>query len=336
MKIIILSTCFSPFVGGIEVITDFLAKALVKDGNQVCVITWTKEMSEENHPFEVLRNPSIIALIKKINWANVIVENNPSLKLSWPNIFFRKPLLVVLHTWLFKEGKSSIWNTLLKKYWISLAHQVLVVSEVLKNECAPNAKVIENPYRANIFKIHNEIPRNKDFVFLGRLVSDKGVDLAIRAIHELKNKNQNFNLTIIGKGAQEKYLKDLALNLGVVDFIDFKGQIVGKELAKLLNQHKFILIPSKWEEPFGMVAIEAMACGCIPIVSQSGGLPEAVGNAGLIFKKNNLSDLVEKIERITTDESMQQNLINNRNLHLEKYHSDKVAKKYVTYINKLF
>lgn len=335
MKIIILSTSFLPFVGGIEVVSDFIAKALAADGNEVCVITWTKEDSLENYNYKILRNPSMLALLKKYAWANVVIENNPSLKLSWPNIIFRKPLLVVLHTWLYKEGKSSVWNAKLKKIWISHANQILAVSEALKNKCATNAEVIENPFRAEIFKMYNGVSRDLDFVFLGRLVSDKGIDLAIRAIKELHNKKKYFKLTIIGIGEEEVKLKQLVDELGILKYVDFKGQVLGEELARLLNQHKFILVPSRWEEPFGMVAIEAMACGCIPIVSQSGGLPEAVGNAGLIFQKNNLNDLVATMEKITTNETMQQNLINRRNTHLKKYHSDRVAKKYISYVNQL-
>src|SRR5690606_40338743 len=101
-----------------------------------------------------------------------------------------------------------------------------------------------------------------------------------------------FRLTIIGDGPEAPVLKALAVKYGLEHKVDFKGSLQGKELVDCLNQHKLILVPSRWEEPFGNVALEGMACGCIPVVSDGGGLAEAVGHAGLTFQRRATAGVV--------------------------------------------
>ena len=102
-----------------------------------------------------------------------------------------------------------------------------------------------------------------------------------------------------------------------------------------LNKHNFLLVPSVWEEPFGLVVLEAMACGCIPIVSNSGGLPEALGNAGLLFDKGNLNALVEKMEYLITNTTLRDNFRNEAISHLKNHNSEIIGKKYLDVVKNL-
>src|SRR5690606_36644541 len=176
------------------------------------------------------------------------------------------------------------------------ASKVIVVSNALRQKCAANALVIENPYRTGEFKILENIKRENDFVFLGRFVSDKGAHLAILAIQKLISLGYNTNLTIIGDGPEMENLKQMVNQGGLNKNVIFTGILKGMALVKMLNQYKYILVPSVWEEPFGLVALEGMACGCIPIVSDSGGLPDSVGKAGIVFERGNLNSLVNCIQ----------------------------------------
>ena len=171
---------------------------------------------------------------------------------------------------------------------------------------------------------------NNDFVFLGRLVSDKGVDLAIEAIAILNSENKNYKLTIIGDGPELQKLIMQAADLGISEHVTFLGSLKGGALVEHLKQHQFMLIPSRWKEPFGVVALEAIACGCIPIVSDGGGLPDAVGNAGLVFQRGSLVDLVNKIRTLLKDSILRGKLIEAGPVHLASHHPDAIAKKYLS------
>ena len=182
----------------------------------------------------------------------------------------------------------------LKYKKLALADKVVAISNVIKEKTWPQAIVIHNPYDEDVFSLNSSLLQRPDFVFAGRLVSDKGVDYAIKAIHKLIHctkteffLNQKPLFTIIGEGYERKSLEKLVADLQLENYVHFTGALKGKEVAEELQKHKYLLVPSIWEEPFGIVALEGMACGCIPLVAKSGGLPEAIGNAGIVFEKDN-------------------------------------------------
>lgn len=72
----------------------------------------------------------------------------------------------------------------------------------------------------------------------------------------------------------------------------------GLELAQILNAHYAMCIPSVWEEPFGIVALEGSACGCRVICSDNGGLPEAAGPGAFLFRTGDANNLAETIKSI--------------------------------------
>lgn len=336
LKILLLTHAFYPNVGGIEVNSELLAEAFSEAGHQVRVVTWTEDPSERLFSFSIIRKPGIIDLFQQFFWADVIFENNPCLRLAWPNAIFRRPTVIALNTWLARIDGRIGFQDKVKKIWLKKANKVISVSSAVKQRCWPDAVVIGNPYRSNQFK-NCHIQRTRDFVFLGRLVSDKGAEHAILAIHKLLMiqpipGQKNFkatSLTIIGDGPEMDTLKKLVANLKMEHHVSFTGILKGVELTHQLNQHHFLLVPSLWEEPFGNVALEGMACGCIPIVSDGGGLPEAVGDAGLVFKRGDVDAMVNSIQMIYNDLPRRQALLNNSKSHLQKHLPQEVTQQYL-------
>ena len=84
--------------------------------------------------------------------------------------------------------------------------------------------------------------------------------------------------------------------------VAFVGTQTGPALVELLNRHRIIVVPSRWQEPFGMVALEGIACGCRAIVAGSGGLVEATGDLAVVFEHENPVALACAIERSLTEE----------------------------------
>lgn len=331
MKILFLSHKFYPFVGGIEVNSEILAGYFQQFGAQIKLICWNEEKGDRLFPFEVIRNPQIRTLFKAFRWADVVYENNPSIRLSWPQIFFQRKHVVAIRTWISRTEGAITSVDYLKQVWVRRANAVIAVSQPIADSICPKATVIGNPYRSQLFRKINEIAKVKDFVFLGRLVSDKGADLAIELMQRLHRQPINSHLphlTIIGDGPEMEKLKVLVRNYKLEKFIDFTGVLRGEELVNTLNQHKYLLAPSRWKEPFGNIALEGMACGCIPIVSDGGGLVDAIGDAGIIFERNNLENLVKQTVYLLTNPTKESQLRSNSDLHLRKHHPEVVALKY--------
>jgi glycosyltransferase involved in cell wall biosynthesis len=341
LKVLLLTHKFYPDLGGTEANAEFLAKAFHNYGAEVHLLTWTQQSGTKVFPYNVVRNPGLKQLLTEHKWADVVFENSPVLRMSWPAVFFAKPLIISLNTWLSNEDGSKSTQARMKYLWLRKASDVIAVSDAIRQKCWPDAVVIENAYNDELFvkTIPND-SKPKSFVFLGRLVSDKGADLAIEAIAQLYKEYKETNtdtsgisLTVIGEGKDFGKLKQYVIEAGIAKIIRFEGSLTGEKLVACLNQHKYMLIPSRWQEPFGIVALEGLACGCIPIVSDGGGLPDAVGKAGLVFKRGDLQDLVNAIKRLLTDELLQKRLRFEADAHLKAHSSKVVAKQYFDIID---
>lgn len=343
MKILFLSHKFYPDIGGIETHSEIIANAFWNAGNEVHLLTWTRKTGTSKFPYTIIRNPSIYQKFRECLWADVIFENNVALRLSWPLLFIHRPLIIALHTWLTRVNGKVGFRDKIKYRWMKRARVVISCSDVIRRKCWPDSVVINNPYNDEIFRQLSGIDKTIDFVFLGRLVSDKGVDLAIHSIHRLRNSNKcsallatHAALTIIGEGPERSVLENLVESLQLKHCIHFKGALKGEELVQCLNQHRYILVPSKWEEPFGIVALEGMASGCIPIVSNGGGLPEAIGNAGLVFARGDINSLVSTICEVVSNQDLENRLRDNGKTHLMKYKQSVIALQYLQVLEQVF
>lgn len=335
IKILLLSHSFYPSVGGIETVSELLAQDFASAGYEVRLLTWSLDTSGKTYPFSVLRNPTIKEIFYLHRWSDLVFENNPCLQLTWPGIFFGRPSIIALHTWLSRVDGEVGWQDKLKKWWLGRATTVIACSEAIRKCCWPAAIVIANAYQNDLFVITNNKRRTGKFVFLGRLVSDKGADLAIQAIglilnlFRLDNRITDIQLTIIGEGPERNMLENLVDDLNLISHITFTGILQGEQLVDCLNQHQYMLVPSRWEEPFGIVALEGMACGCIPIVSDSGGLPEAVGEAGLVFKCNDVDSLLETMLQVYDNIELEEQLRRAAPAHLLAHQQHVVTRRYL-------
>lgn len=335
MKLLFITHRFYPDVGGIEVNSEVLATAFQKAGHEVRLITWTADTGERSFPFTVIRHPGPSVLLAEHRWADVVFENNPSLRLAWPAAFLRKPTVVALRTWIRRTDGGVGWQDKLKLLWLKRAKAVIAISEAVRKAHWPDAVVIGNPYRYNLFRVLPAAARTADFVFFGRLVSDKGVALAIDALKQLQDAHitdKALSFTIIGDGPERQLLEEQVNRLNLTQSVTFTGMLRGEALVNCLNQHRFLVVPSLWEEPFGNVALEGMACGCVPIVSDGGGLPDAVGKAGLVFTRGNASALAVAIQQLISEPDLEQKLRDAAKEHLKAHHPDVVARKYLDVI----
>lgn len=339
IKLLFLSHKFYPDVGGIEVNSEVLATAFQAAGHQVRLVTWTADAGERTFPFAVVRHPTTAVLLREHRWADIVFENNPSLRLAWPTVLFGRPSVVALRTWIRRMDGRVSWQDNLKLRWLQRADAVIAVSDAVRRAHWPQAIVIGNPYRNTLFRKLPAVARTADFVFFGRLVSDKGVALAIEAFQQLvatQPVGSRLSMTIVGDGPERPRLEQVVAERNLTDCVTFTGTLQGEALVRCLNQHRFLLIPSLWEEPFGNVALEGMACGCLPIVSDGGGLPDAVGKAGLTFARGDVGALTATIQQLLADPVREQQIRDVAEDQLKAHYPDVVANRYLAVIETAF
>ena len=333
IKILFLSHVFAPGIGGIESSSQFLIDTFLKAGHEIRLLTMQPGGPDIESPFSIIRRPSWSELVEQHRWADIVFENNPCVRLGWPKLFFGKPSIVVLHTWLTATEEDTLVSRL-KTTWLARADKVVAISEALQQRCWPKALLIGNSYDDKVFTIQPAVERKKDFVFVGRLVSDKGVDLAIRAFARMVTADSDPDLalvtfTIIGVGPDKEMLEALAASLLPPGRVHFVGSLRGAALAEELNRHSYQFIPSMWREPFGIVALEGIACGLIPIVSDGGGLPYAVGDAGVVFHRGELDSLVETTRQLLASPEQQQKCLLAGPAHLAEFNPVKITRQFV-------
>lgn len=331
MKILFTSHRFHPDLGGIEVNSEILARFFVARGHEVRLVTQTPGDDGTAFPFHVIRRPGARELIGLHRWAEVVYQNNIELGTLWPGLIVRRPTVISVRTWIRGDDGCIRWVHRLKKQMLRRVDAVIAISEAIRRDSFGEAIVIGNPYRSGLFRVMPEIQRENSIAFLGRFVSDKGADLLIRAFSEIPNICAG--LTLIGAGPEEAALKRLAGDLGVK--VRFTGPLSGEELVRELNRHEILAVPSLWAEPFGNVALEGMACGCVVVGSNDGGLPDAIGPAGLLFERGSVENLVTQLRRPLTDPRLRQSLRDKALGHLESRREEEVCSEYLRILEKV-
>ena len=335
MKILLSSNRFWPDIGGIETIALLLAQDFTTAGHQVRLVTQTPGPCRSDHdfPFRVLRKPNPFQLFSSYYWADVFLQVNLEARQLWLLFLRRKPLVIGIQSWIDHPNHGIFSLTSLKYKALGFADRLIACSNDIQKELGYPGRVIGNPYNNNLFCLDADVLKSKSIVFLGRLVSDKGADMLFKAFAALRL--SSWRLTIIGDGPDRAELQQLACQLGIYHLVDFLGSIQGKELVHALNQHEIMVVPSRWREPFGIVALEGLACGCVVLAAGDGGLVDAVGPAGIVFRRGDQSDLEAKLRLLTSNQDLRIHLRAQAPDHLRKFRHHAVSQQYFAILEEL-
>lgn len=333
MKILFSSYLFDPSVGGIESVSKILAQKFAIAGEDVHVITQSRGSAIPFANYRLTRRPSIAETFRLLRWCDLFFQNNISLRSLIPALLLRKPTVVAHQTWLRNVHGGIGWQNRLKQALLRFVTNV-AISKTVSNRLSSHSVVIGNPYDARVFRLMPEIARDKTIVFVGRLVSDKGVDLLLQALKLLQRDGFSPDLMIVGSGPEETSLRKLSADLGLDRQVIFVGQQSGNALAQTLNRHRVLAVPSRWAEPFGVVALEGIACGCVVVGSQDGGLKEAIGPCGLTFENGKVDELAAQLRRLINEPETRANLLKNAPEHLPKFQPDVIAAAYLRTMKK--
>jgi glycogen synthase len=164
-------------------------------------------------------------------------------------------------------------------------------------------------------------------LLVGRLVYEKGFQLALDALPAVIERVGHVRFLVAGSGTHEAELKAQAQRLGLSRHGTFVGWIGDDVLHSLYRIADLCVVPSIYE-PFGLVALEAMASGCPCIVADTGGLREVVPvgeRVGLRFNGGDAEHLAVMVERLLVDEALRDRLVAEASEHVLRFDWDDIA-----------
>jgi glycosyltransferase involved in cell wall biosynthesis len=329
VKILISSHAFAPSIGGIETVSELLAGEFVRLGHEVSLLTQTPATEPGSFTYPVIRQPSVSELCRALSWSDLFWQNNLSLRTLWPVTIMRRPV-VITHQGSYCRKPSGLDIHQRLKHASANHYQSVAISKAVADCFQTRSVVIPNPYNSELFHLSaDSIERDRDLIFLGRLVSEKGIDLLLRSLGKLKARQLSPCLTIVGGGPEQAHLEEMTVELGLGEQVTFAGPLQGATLADMLQCHKILVVPSRYDEPFGVVALEGIASGCVVVGSNRGGLPEAIGPCGVTFANGDVEALTKKLAGLLLRPETCERLRANAPAHLDNFRVETVAQKYL-------
>lgn len=153
-------------------------------------------------------------------------------------------------------------------------------------------------------------------LYVGRLIESKGVDLLLDALQNLPDVRAD----VAGAGPELEALKQRASANGVRDQVTFHGWVQREDLPQLYETADLLVLPGTWPEPLGWTPTEAFQHDTPALVSDVGGAPWLVGDAGLTFRRGDPTHLADQVRTVVEDDDVYETLRNNCRSELDKVH----------------
>lgn len=264
---------------------------------------------------------------------------------------FKTPLLSTIHATERGRSRGSLTNDMQRainnaEWWLTYeSWRVICCSEYMANEVkeffqVPPDKVDVVPNGVDIrrferwdgvdlsrFRNRYALPGEKIIFYVGRVVYEKGVHILVEAVPHVLRAYPNAKFVVVGTGDMLPQLQHRAWELGVAPKILFTGFIPDEERDRLFKVADCAVFPSLYE-PFGIVALEAMAAGTPVVVSEVGGLKEVVQHAetGITVYPNDVDSLTWGIlHTLEHPEWTQARVANARRRVIEEYNWTRIA-----------
>jgi glycosyltransferase involved in cell wall biosynthesis len=228
-----------------------------------------------------------------------------------------------------KKASRIVPNSYWTKQWM---HDVLGNRFHRQTRVIPGGVDIENFPEAMDQKIIDEVnqryklfPEWKLVLFSGKLTKYKGVKYLVQAAKQI-----NGIVGILGDGPERASLEQLADDLNL-DNVKFFGHQESSEVIKLYYRASVSVAPSIWDEPLGLVILEAMATKTPVVVTRKGGIPLAVkdGINGVYIKPRNAKDIADKVNKLLANDTMRGKLGNKaRQTIVDKFTWEQIAHRF--------
>jgi glycosyltransferase involved in cell wall biosynthesis len=154
----------------------------------------------------------------------------------------------------------------------------------------------------------DEDPAEPRVLFLGRIDPNKGPDITADAVAALRAEGLRVSFTVAGglwfyghgREMEDPFFRSLKIKMDAAG-ANYLGHVPRGKVPELVRAHDIVCVLSRSEEPFGLVALEAMASGCAVIASRRGGLPEACGGAAILLDPDDFTAVKDAMRRLVAD-----------------------------------
>jgi len=298
MDIAIATYTFLPEIGGVARNVSILAEAFAAAGHRVTVVT-TAPGPSDGFGHEVVRNPGPLRLWRLTRRADVLIHSNLSLKLVYPLLFMRRPFALRHHSEsAFALSRRTLSKDALRRRVFDRATH-FVTSDFIGRKGGLADYVVTHPF-ANPRYVTPErvqpVGERRGALFVGRLEAEKGLIFLLERWPNLREALDAGTLTVVGDGALRGEL-ERRIAAGEAGQVDYLGALPPAETAAAMGRAAYVFVPSLWQEPFGAVALEALAMGALVIHSGRGGLMEATGTLGFAFDPDDEGSLDAALAR---------------------------------------
>jgi glycogen(starch) synthase len=330
-RVLSLTDAFLPNIGGVEVLTARFNEAMADRGYEIALVTGrTDDDSPDDEilgQVRVLRFPFTQALLERrideiarvtSRLRKFYAEFQPDLfhlSPSGPSLYYhyraapprRIPTIAAIHLAIpeRREQEGILSGQLLRASdWITAnSNEMLAYTRSLVPEIEDRSSVIY--YGRQVPEVQpTPLPFDEPRILcFGRVVEDKGFDLALEALPAVLREFPNARLVVAGDGVARASLEEQAVRMGIDRNVSFIGWVDPSGIPDLINSATLVVVPSRWEEAFGLVALEAAQMARPVVGTRVGGLPEVVvdGETGLVVAKEDPVALARAIIRLLTD-----------------------------------
>jgi glycogen(starch) synthase len=330
MNVLFWSETYPPSVGGVEVWGSLFVDALTARGHRVAVVCGAEpgrdaERDDGDGAARLHRFPfwqsltgkdgarsfatrAVIARLKETFRPDVV-----HLSSLGPSLFYdlvtrhawRAPTLLTLHGSLRRGPSPGVFvrRVIAEADWVvGVSHAVLAEARELAPAVTARSSVIHHGIAPGPVGGAPPSVDPPQLVCLGRLVRDKGFDVAIDAMVPLRRLLPAVRLVVAGDGPEAPGLRDRVCRLGLGDCVAFVGAVAPADVPALLERASVIVIPSR-AEGFGLVALEAAAVGRPVVATRIGGLPEVLDaeKTGLLVEPDQPAALAHAVFRLLSD-----------------------------------
>ncbi len=226
-----------------------------------------------------------------------------------------------IHDWLPLMLQMKLWDKWRDVFDVVVSNS-FSVQERLKAEGIESDTVVWNgvpqsPSRPPLTSLPT-------VAYAGQLARFKGVDILLKAFAEVQKQIPQAHLLIAGKGNEDKYLLSLTDELGLNERVKFLGHLSRDQMEKQFSSAWVQVVPSRWAEPFGIVAAEAMMRGTAVIASSSGGLGEIVldGKTGFSVPPGEVEPLANRLVELLSNRDLAEKMGQEGRLRAQMHFSE--------------
>jgi glycosyltransferase involved in cell wall biosynthesis len=257
------------------------------------------------------------------------------------SILRRTPVIITWHEvwrdyWYEYLGLRGFFGKLMEHLASKLAHRPIAVSAVTKRHLKllgvddENIHIVPNGIDLKRIADIPQSPDKCDIIFVGRLIREKNVDVLLEALGYVRDSLHDVKCHIIGDGPEKEKLVELAAKRKLLDNVKFSGFMGYEEVIARVKSSKLLVLPSS-REGFGMVVLEAFACG-LPVITVKG---ERNAAASLVDEKTGFvvnldaQELGRAISTLIKDDAMREKLSKSAVNKAQAYDWDKIVRQLV-------